>query len=75
MGCQFDRSDFGIEGIAFAFGGGGQAGVNGVPGEVHRVATHVADLAGAKVPVHVPMEAAALEILRVVGMKRRRAEP
>ena len=49
-----DRGDVGIEFFAFRFGGGGQGGVDGVPEQVHGVAAHVADLAGAEVPVHVP---------------------
>ncbi len=75
MGFQFDRRHFGIERIALAFGGGWEAGFNSVPREVHGMAAHVADLAAAKVPMHVPMDAAALEVFRVVGMKRRRADP
>src|SRR5580765_453628 len=75
MRDELDRRHFRIEGVALAFGGCGKAGFNRVPREVHRMAAHVANLASAPVPVHVPMEAAALEILRVVRMKWRGTEP
>src|SRR4029078_1656500 len=71
MGFELYWSHFGIERIAFAFGGKRQARLNSVPGEVHRMAAHVADLAATEVPMHVPMKAAAFEVLRVIGMKRR----
>jgi len=72
---EFHGDNFGVEGIAHAFGGSREFGVDGVPGEVHRVAAHIADLPGAPVPMHVPMEAAAFEIFRVVRMEGRGTEP
>ena len=57
VGFAFDRGDVRVERLALGFGGGGQAGVDGVPEQVHRVAAHVADLAGAEVPEHVPLQA------------------
>ena len=55
----------------------GQLGVDHVPGEVHGVAAHVAHLADAEVPVHVPLQAIAAlgEIARVVGVVGRGSEP
>jgi len=79
VGFQFDGRDVGVEWIALAFGGGGEAGVYGVPGEVHGVAAHVADLAAAEVPIHVPLEAVhagtAREVFRIPGMLGRGAKP
>src|SRR5205814_2340775 len=75
MGFEFDGCDFGIETVALAFGGSGKPGVDRVPRQVHGMAAHVADLATAEVPMHVPMQAAALEVFRVVWMERRGPEP
>ena len=75
MRFQFDGDDLGIERITLALGRGWEAGFNSVPGQVHGVAAHVAHLAAAPVPMHVPMKAPPLEVFRVVGVKRRWSEP
>ena len=79
MRRQLDRSDIGIEGVALRLDRGRHARVDGVPREVHGVGAHVTDLAGAKVPKHIPLEAicsgATGEIARIVGVIRRRTDP
>src|SRR5262249_51769706 len=75
MSFQFYWSHFWIEWIAFAFSRRRQAGIDRVPGQVHRMAAHVTHLATAEIPMHVPVKASALEVFRVVGMKRRRPQP
>lgn len=67
--------------VGVAFGGylGGSVGIEDVPGEVHGVAAHVADLPAAEVVIDVPLEAvgagSAGEILGVVGVVGCGAEP
>ena len=70
---QFDGRHLGIEGVARGLGAEGQIGVERVPGQVHGVVSHVANLPGTEIPIHVPGKTIharpALEVTGVVGMK------
>ena len=52
----------------------GQCRVDGVPGQVDRMASHIADLTAAKVPIHVPGQTAA-EIAGIVRVHWRWTDP
>lgn len=65
--------------VALGLGGGGQIGVEGLPREVHGVRAHVAHLAGAEIPVHVPLQTIQSWLAgEVAGVERaigRRSKP
>ena len=79
VGLAFYRRDIGVVRLAFRFRRGRQLRIHRVPEKVHRVASHVADLARTEVPEHVPLKAiragTSREIGGVIRMVRRRAEP
>ena len=56
-----------------------EGGVDAVPGDIHGMAAHVADLAVAEIPIHVPLQAvrpgSAGEIAGIVGMEGRWPKP
>ncbi len=67
--------------VGIAFGGylGGAVGIEGVPGKVHGVAAHIADLPATEVVIDIPLEAVgsggAGEVFGVVGVVGCGSEP
>ncbi len=79
VGLAPDGRDVRIEGLALGLDGGGQAGIHGIPEQVHGVTAHVSGVASAQIAEPVPFKAvqagATLEVGGVVRFFGRRAEP